>query len=106
MNKDGPTGNLLKKAPLRNHEAAEALALEALNFLVADPERLDRFVAIAGLSMDNLRAAAAEPGFLAGVLDHLAADETLLLAFAANRGIAPADVRSAWLLLSAPPEDG
>jgi hypothetical protein len=33
-----------------------------------------------------LRAAAAEPGFLAAVLDHLASDERLLLAFAAHAG--------------------
>jgi len=104
LQKDGPIGNLLKNS--RDREAAEALALDALAFLAADEERLMRFVALAGLSQHNLRAAAAAPGFLAGVLDHLAGDEPLLLAFAANHGLDAAEVTRAWMLLSAPPEDG
>jgi hypothetical protein len=96
----------MKKTAAQNHEAAEAMALEALTFLAADAERLDRFLALSGLSVDNLRAAAAEPGFLAGVLDYLAGDEPLLLAFAANGQRDPADIMRAWALLGAPSEDG
>jgi hypothetical protein len=65
---------------------------------------LDRFVSLNGLSPGNLREAGADPGFLAGVLDHLAGDEALLLAFAANSGLDPAEVMRAWTLLAAPPE--
>jgi hypothetical protein len=71
-------------------EDAEAIAINVLTFIAAEPARLDRFMALSGLTGDSLRAAAAEPGFFAGVLDHLAADEALLLAFAANAGQDPA----------------
>lgn len=106
LKKDRSVGKLSKKCPSPDREAAEALALAALTFLAADPARLDQFVALHGLSMDNLREAGAAPGFLAGVLDHLASDEGLLLAFAANRGLDPAEVVRAWARLADPPEAG
>jgi hypothetical protein len=84
-------------------DAAEALAIEALGFIAADPDRLERFLSLHGLSPDNLRAAAAQPGFFAAVLDHLAADESLLLAFAENAGHSAEWVARACATLS-PPE--
>ena len=81
---------------------ATAIALEALAFLAADLERLGRFLALTGLSPDTIRAAAASPGFLAAVLDHLAEDESLLVAFAANAGRDPADVLAARARLAPP----
>jgi hypothetical protein len=106
LKKGRPVGKLLKKLSSRDREAAEALALAALTFLTADPARLDRFVSLHGLSLVNLRETGAAPGFLAGVLDHLAGDETLLLAFAANHGLDPAEVERAWAILADPPEAG
>lgn len=73
-------------------ERAETLAIEALGHIAADPATLERFMSLSGLSPQTLRAAAAEPGFLAGVLDFLAGDESLLLAFAANSGRDPAEI--------------
>jgi len=72
--------------------AAEALAVAALGFIASEPERLGRFLAMTGIGPDSLRAAAREPQFLLGVLDHLAADEPLLLAFAAENSIDPSAV--------------
>jgi hypothetical protein len=43
-----------------------------------------------------LRAAAAEPGFLAAILDHLASDEKLLLAFAAEARQEPEAAAKIW----------
>lgn len=74
------------KQPKLTKSGAETIAIEALNFLAADPIRLDRFLALCGIGLENLRAAAAEPGFLAAILEHLASDEKLLLAFAAHAG--------------------
>jgi hypothetical protein len=74
---------------------AEALAIQALSFLAADPERLGRFLAISGIEAQEIRAAAREPQFLAGVLDHLAGDERLLLSFASDIGIDPAELARA-----------
>jgi hypothetical protein len=83
-----------------DREAAEALAVEALGFLASDGERIERFLSLSGLDPTRLRAAAAEPGFLAGVLDHLASDETLLVAFAANTGRAPESIEAARTALA------
>ena len=66
--------------------------------------RLDRFLALSGIGLENLRAAAAEPGFLAAILDHLASDETLLLAFAEHAGQDPEAIAKARDILSPPPE--
>ncbi len=78
---------------------AEDLAIAALAFIAQEPERLGRFLALSGLDPANLREAAGEPEFLAGVLDHLSGDEVLLLAFAADAGIDPAEIETARHLL-------
>ncbi len=74
---------------------AEALAIQALGFLAGDPERLERFLALSGLGPENLREAAAEPGFLAAVLDHIGSDEALLLTFAGEAGVDPTAIAKA-----------
>ena len=81
-------------------EEAEALALAALEFLGQDGERIGRFLALSGLDPGTLRKAAAEPGFLPGVLDYVAGDEALLLAFAEEAGIAPERIGEARCLLA------
>jgi Protein of unknown function (DUF3572) len=106
LQKDGAGTNLSKRRNSGSRETAEALALEGLTFLAADSERLERFVALTGLSLDNLRATSAAPDFLAGVLDYIAGDEPLLLAFAANCQIDPAEIMRAWTLLGGLPEAG
>jgi hypothetical protein len=68
---------------------AEITALKALGFLAADAERLRRFMDLSGLDVASIRRAAPEPGFLGGVLDHLLADQTLLLIFAEEHGMKP-----------------
>jgi hypothetical protein len=69
--------------------AAEQLAIAALGFIAADPERLGRFLAMTGIGPESIRDAAREPRFLAGVLEHVAGDEALLLAFAAENEVDP-----------------
>ncbi len=46
-------------------------------------------MALTGIGAGDLRRAAADPGFLLGVMDYLVGDEPLLLQFAAEVGIAP-----------------
>jgi hypothetical protein len=60
-------------------EDAEAVALSAFMHLARDDERLTHFLELTGLRPDTVREAAATPGFLAAVLDHVASDEPLLL---------------------------
>lgn len=88
------------KAP---QQAAEALAIQALSFIAADPDRLGGFLAATGMGPGDIRAAAREPLFLAGVLDHVAADETLLLAFAKETKTDPRTIERAQHALSGRP---
>jgi len=71
------------------------LAVQALGFIAEEPQSLSRFLDTSGISADGVRAAAAEPGFLAGVLAYMLADENLLRAFADRADIDPADVARA-----------
>jgi len=76
-------------------EAAEAIAIQALGFIAADPELLPRFLAITGIEASAIRQAAGEPGFLAGVLQFVLAHEPTLMSFSQAAGIAPAEVNKA-----------
>ena len=71
------------------------LAIQVLGFIAAEPERLDAFLAATGLTPDRLRKSATAPDFLGGVLEHMLADESLLLAFAESAAIDPAAVARA-----------
>ena len=64
-----------------------------------------RFLAVTGLGPHNLRQAASDPAFLASVLDYVAADEGLLVAFAADRRRAETVAR-ADEALAGPPSAG
>lgn len=72
--------------------AAEALAIRALAFIAADATLLPRFLALTGIEAKDVRTAAREPGFLAGVLQFVLAHEPTLMQFADDSGIDPADV--------------
>jgi len=86
-------------------DAAAELAIAALTFIAEEPERLGRFLALSGIGPESLRAAARDPDFLLGVLDHIVGDENLLLAFAGHGGIDPADVvRARGVLAGEPPQ--
>jgi Protein of unknown function (DUF3572) len=80
---------------------AETIAIRALAFLAGDLERLERFLALTGLSPDGVRAAAGDPGFVLAVLEHITGDETLLMTFSANAGLSPEAVEGARLALEA-----
>jgi hypothetical protein len=76
-------------------DTAETLAVQALGFIAEDDSRLGSFVAATGIAPLSIRDAAHEPNFLAGVLEHILADENLLIAFADSAGIDPAEVARA-----------
>jgi|SRR5689334_8320872 uncharacterized protein DUF3572 len=93
----------MKQAPQLTRDRAEALAIQALTFIAGDGERLGRFLAVTGIGPAEIRAAAGEPGFLAGVLDYLASDERLIGAFADEAGVDPNDVGKARAALGGQP---
>lgn len=62
-------------------DAAAALALNGLAFLVDCGPAMDRFTGLTGLDIGSLRARADEADFLVSVLDFLLSDEELLVRF-------------------------
>ncbi len=76
-------------------DAAEALAFRAVAFIASDDGYLADFLSRSGLSPQALAEFIEDRAFLTGVLDHLLADESLLLAFCGNAGIDPADIQPA-----------
>ena len=88
------------KPPLPSRrDTAELLAIQALGFIAEDPARLARFLDMTGIAGEDIRAAARSPGFLAGVLAHMLGEESLLVAFAQDAGIDPAEVARAYTAL-------
>jgi uncharacterized protein DUF3572 len=85
----------MQKRPPYSHETAETLAVQALAFMAEDNIRMSGFVASTGIAVQSIRDAAREPNFLTGVLEHILADENLLIAFADSAGIDPTEVARA-----------
>lgn len=94
---------MVNRVSAANRKKAEALAIQALSFVASDEERLGRFLALSGIGPADIRDAAREPGFLAGVLDFLVADERMLKVFAEEKGIPPREVGAALIALGAGP---
>ena len=84
------------------HDTAEMLAIQALAFIAGEPDRVTRFLDTSGIAADEIRAAAREVAFLAGVLEHMLGDESLLVAFAESAGIDPGEIARARVALDSP----
>src|SRR5476651_414577 len=76
-------------------EVAEIVAVQALSFVAADPERLGLFLAESGIGPETLRSAAADPHFLASVLDFVLRDDATVKAFAAASEHHPTTIAAA-----------
>jgi hypothetical protein len=76
-------------------EVAEIVAVQALSFVAGDPERLGAFLAETGIGPETLRSAAADPHFLASVLDFVLRDDSTVKAFAAASELDPTTVAAA-----------
>ena len=68
-------------------DAAETLALKALAWIAASEELLPVFLGSTGASETDLRERAADPDFLASVLDFLMMDDAWIVAFCDGEGI-------------------
>lgn len=79
---------------------AEELAVAVLGWLASEDELMGRFLAMSGLRADQLRQAAGEPGFHAGLLDFIMGYEPTLMAFCAASGHSPDQVAACWQVLS------
>jgi Protein of unknown function (DUF3572) len=74
---------------------AESLSINALLWIANDPVMLRRFLDLTGIEADQIRTAAQEPAFLAGVLKFLTSHEPSLLTFSESIGIHPSQVSKA-----------
>ena len=77
------------------------MALQGLTFLAGDGPRLGRFLSLTGIGPEELRSWAGTPRLQAAVLEHLLADESLLLVYASETGANPERVAPALTLLHA-----
>ena len=78
-----------------SHNAAMALARDALLWLLEEPERIGGFLGASGLSAGDLRSLSTEPDLLGAVLDHLLTEDAWLLAFAQETNHSPETVVAA-----------
>jgi hypothetical protein len=83
-----------------NSDEAEMIAIRGLQYIAGDQELLQRFLALTGVSPQDLRDAAISRTFLSGVLDFFMGDEATLMAFSAMIGEKPEIVAKARNVLS------
>ena len=94
------------KKPVQNaREVAEIVAIQALSFVAGDPERLGLFLAESGIGPETLRTAAADPHFLAHVLDFVLRNDATVKAFAAASQLHPTNIAAARQALRDPDEE-
>lgn len=87
-------------------DAAELIAINVLTFLVGDEKRLERFLSLSGNSAESLAAGASQPAFLAGILEYILQDETLVYLFATEFDMPPDAPEKARKVLSGGREFG
>lgn len=79
----------------------QALALNALGWVLSDQDRAERFLSLTGLTPEELRASLGEPSTLGAVLDFLCAHEPDLLGAADALGVQPETLVAAQRKLGA-----
>ncbi|MSU88302.1 DUF3572 family protein [Rhodobacteraceae bacterium 2CG4] len=75
-----------------SEDRAEAIALAALGWIAAEPERAGAFLGASGAAPDELRQRAGDPMFLGFVLDFLLQDDGGVQDFAAQMPCHPEEV--------------
>ena len=77
------------------HEGDEALALNALGWILSDEPRAERLLGLTGLAPEDLRASLGERATLAAVLSFLTGHENDLVACADALQVPPASLAAA-----------
>ncbi|MEX3009307.1 DUF3572 domain-containing protein [Hoeflea sp. TYP-13] len=86
----------LNRSKSEKNIETNALGIDILTWIASNDDLMMRFLALSGLSADNLREAATEPGFLAGVVGFLMGHEPTLMAYCDDREVDPEQVVRAW----------
>jgi hypothetical protein len=79
---------------------AESVAIQVLNFIVSDVDRIIQFLNVTGLQPETIRASATSSHFLLGVLEYVAKDDELLKAIDEELKFRPATILAAIVHLS------
>jgi Protein of unknown function (DUF3572) len=87
-------------ASVMTPDHAMTIALLALGYILEDTSRAERFLALTGLTPDDLRSSVAEPATQAAILDFLLAHEPDLLACAHSLALKPDDLVRARAVFS------
>ncbi|MEW7006889.1 DUF3572 domain-containing protein [Lentilitoribacter sp. EG35] len=87
-------------------EKAESIAIDVLSWIATDPELFNRFVDLSGLDPSQIREAAQEQGFLAGVLGFIMNHEPTLLNYCSAQNERPEDVARAFQSLGGQVNNG
>ena len=72
---------------MNRQESAESMALQALTWLLGQPDVIGAFLNASGASQGDLAALATEPVFLGAVLDFLTEDDARVMAFCDQAGL-------------------
>ena len=81
---------MVKPQPDDSHPDAMVLGLQVLIWVLSEPRRADRLLALTGLDPDALRAGIADPAVLAAAAEFLCAHEPDLLAASVALDVPPA----------------
>ncbi len=85
----------VSKRHLAGSEEVDALGIKVLAFIVADVDRIIRFLNVTGLQPETIRESAQSSLFLQGVLDYVSNDDELLKAIHQELNISPASILGA-----------
>ena len=87
-----------------SEQKAREIAISGLSYIAANEDETERFLALTGLTIDEMRNAASNPGFCLGVLDFFMGFEPALLKFAESIDHDPQDIVDARTILAGPEE--
>jgi hypothetical protein len=87
-----------------SEEEASGIATRLLTFMASSPEHMAQFLALSGMGPDDVRREARSRNFQTAMLEHILANEALLLSFCASADIAPELIEPAKRALAG--EDG
>ncbi|MEO9877259.1 MAG: DUF3572 domain-containing protein [Anderseniella sp.] len=87
-------------------EQAEILAIQALGYLAGSEEELQRLIMTTGMDSEALKQSALSRAGLAGLLDYICQDESILLGFCEVAKIQPQEPMRALHALQKFPDTG
>lgn len=90
-----------QEKPSNGTQAADT-AMAIITWIAGEPDMLQRFLTLSGISPSQIRTAIADPGFLAGTIDFVMGHEPTLMAFCAATDTRPEDVIAASRYYSQP----